>query len=127
MANPFVHVELNTTNLDQARAFYQALFDWTLADMPLPVEGAEGSGEVYVTIDPGGGTGGGMMRQMMPGALSSWLAYVHVADIREATEKARRLGATVLKDVSEVHGMGWLSILRDPTGALLGLWQPAAR
>jgi predicted enzyme related to lactoylglutathione lyase len=127
MANPFVHVELNSTNLGQAKAFYQGLFDWKLEEMPLPVEGAEGSGEVYVTIDPSGGTGGGMMRQMMPGAPSSWLAYVHVGNIRESTDKARRLGATVLKDVSEVKGMGWLSILRDPTGALIGLWQPASK
>jgi predicted enzyme related to lactoylglutathione lyase len=25
--------------------------------------------------------------------------------------------------VSEVPGMGWLSIIKDPTGAVLGLWQ----
>ena len=126
MGNPFVHVELNTTHLDQAKAFYQGLFDWKLSEMPLPVAGADASGEVYLTIDPSGGTGGGMMRQMMPDAPSSWLAYVYVSDIRESTEKARLLGATVLKDVSEVLGMGWLSILSDPTGALFGLWQPMA-
>lgn len=28
MANPFVHVELNTTDPDQAKAFYRRLFDW---------------------------------------------------------------------------------------------------
>jgi predicted enzyme related to lactoylglutathione lyase len=28
-----------------------------------------------------------------------------------------------MKDVTEVSGMGWLSFIRDPTGAVLGLWQ----
>ena len=28
MANPFVHVELMTGDVDKAKAFYEALFDW---------------------------------------------------------------------------------------------------
>jgi hypothetical protein len=28
-----------------------------------------------------------------------------------------------MKDVSEIKDMGWLSIIVDPTGAMLGLWQ----
>jgi predicted enzyme related to lactoylglutathione lyase len=31
-----------------------------------------------------------------------------------------------MKDVSEVQGMGWFSIITDPTGAHLGLWQNAS-
>jgi predicted enzyme related to lactoylglutathione lyase len=29
-----------------------------------------------------------------------------------------------MKDVTEVPGAGSLSIITDPTGAMLGLWQP---
>ena len=54
---------------------------------------------------------------------SFWLTYVEADDIAAATEKARSLGATVVKDVTEVMGMGWLSIIVDPTGAALGLWK----
>ena len=35
----------------------------------------------------------------------------------------KKLGAKVIKDVAEVPEMGWLSIISDPTGAKLGLWQ----
>ena len=31
--------------------------------------------------------------------------------------------ATVMRDVMSVMDEGWLSIIRDPTGAPLGLWQ----
>jgi predicted enzyme related to lactoylglutathione lyase len=117
MANPFVHVELNTTDLGKAKDFYGKLFDWKLEDAPMP----EGT---YTLINVGQGTGGGMMKQMMPGAPSAWLPYVVVDDIEASTKKAKSLGAKVLKDVTEVPQMGWLSIINDPTGATLGFWKP---
>jgi predicted enzyme related to lactoylglutathione lyase len=61
---------------------------------------------------------------MIPGASSDWMPYVGVADIKASTAKAKSLGAAVLRDVTEVMDLGWLSILKDPTGALIGLWQP---
>jgi uncharacterized protein len=117
MPNAFVHVELNTTDVDRAKAFYGKLFDWTLEDVPVP-------GMAYTMIKVGKGTGGGIMKHPMPGEPSIWLAYVEVDDIKASTEKARSLGATIIKDVIEVPGAGWLSILIDPTGAVLGLWKP---
>ncbi len=63
------------------------------------------------------------MKHPIPGAPSAWLAYVVVDDVKVATETAQSLGAGVMKDVSEVPGMGWFSIITDPTGAALGLWQ----
>lgn len=116
MANPFVHVELNTQDLGKAKDFYSKLFDWTLEDLPAPME--------YTLIKVGEGTAGGMMKHPMPGAPSFWLAYVGVDDINSATAKAKSLGATFIKDVTEIPDIGWFSIFMDPTGAALALWQP---
>jgi predicted enzyme related to lactoylglutathione lyase len=118
MGNAFVHAELATTDVDRARAFYGKLFDWKLEDIPV------GEGTTYTTIGVGEGTGGGMMKQMVPGAPSAWMPYVGVADIRESTKKAKSLGATIVRDVTPVMELGWLSILKDTTGAVIGLWQP---
>jgi predicted enzyme related to lactoylglutathione lyase len=120
MPNAFVHVELNTSNLDQAKAFYTKLFAWKLEDMPMP----QGT---YTMISVGEGTGGGMMTHPMPGAPSFWLPYVLVDDIQASTQKARALGANVIRDVMEVPQTGWLSIIQDPTGAVLGMWKPMMR
>jgi predicted enzyme related to lactoylglutathione lyase len=119
MANPFVDVELNTTDPAKAKDFYGKLFTWKLEDMQM------GPDLTYTMIQPGEGTGGGLLKQLAPGAPSAWLAYVDVPDVKAATEKARTLGARVMKDVTEVQGMGWFSIIIDPTGAALGLWQNA--
>ncbi len=120
MANAFVHVELSTTDLDKAKDFYGKLFQWTLEDVPM-------DGGTYTLIKVGEGTGGGMMKQMVPGAPSTWMAYVDVDDIAAATKRAKDLGATVMRDVTEVMGAGWLSIIVDPTGAVLGLWKAVSR
>jgi len=117
MANPFVHIELATTDLDKAKRFYGSLFEWKLEDVPM------GGGMTYTMIGVGEGTGGGMMKHPMPGAPSAWLAYVSVDDIIDATKKARELGATIVRDVTEIPGHGRFSIIVDPTGAHLALWQ----
>jgi predicted enzyme related to lactoylglutathione lyase len=116
MPNPFVHIELNTTDVGKAKSFYGALFDWKLEDAPM-------SGGSYTLIQVGEGTGGGLMRHPVPNAPSAWVAYVLVDDVRASLAKAKSLGATMLKDVTDVPGMGQFSIIADPTGAPVGLWQ----
>jgi predicted enzyme related to lactoylglutathione lyase len=117
MGNPFVHVELMSTDVGKAKSFYGKLFDWKLEDMPM-------GDMTYTMIRVGEGTGGGLMKNPVPGAPSSWLAYVLVDDLKAATSKAKSLGATVMKDVTEVPGAGSFTIITDPTGAMLGLWEP---
>ena len=119
MPNPFIHAELATTNVPKAKAFYSKLFDWKLSDVPM-----EGDIGTYTMIEVGKGTGGGIMKQLCPGAPSAWMPYVLVKDIDAATKKAKKLRAKIMKDVTEVEDMGWLSIIVDPTGAVLGLWEP---
>ena len=118
MANPFVHLELNTPDPGKAKSFYSELFQWQLEDVPNPVVPTG----TYTMIKVGEGVGGGIMKQV-PNGPTGWLPYAEVDDIRAATKKAKSLGGEVLKDVTKVVGMGWLSIIRDPTGSVLGLWQ----
>jgi uncharacterized protein len=122
MPNPFVHVELQSPDPQKAKAFYSKLFQWRLEEMSDQSTPDHG----YTLIRVGEGTGGGIMKQV-PGAPSGWYAYVAVDDIHASTKKAQELGAQVMKDVTEVPEMGWFSIIRDPTGAVLGLWQTKSR
>ena len=115
MANPFVHLDLITGDVDKAKAFYGALFDWNLRYVP---------GMNYMIVKVGKGTCGGMMACLGPEVSPQWLPHVHVEDIAGTLARARALGATVIKEVTEVPGKGWCGILVDPGGAALALWQP---
>src|SRR6266508_3787352 len=104
MPNPFVHVELQTKDVAKAKTLYSKLFDWKLEDMPMP--------------------GGGMFQNPDPNVPPFWLAYVGVDDVAASTKRAKELGATVMQDVMQVGDFGKMSVLRDPTGAHIALWQP---
>lgn len=117
MANPFVHIELNTNDVGKAKTFYGQLFDWELEDVPM------GPDSTYTMIGVGDdGTGGGIMQHPMAGAPSAWIPYVEVDDVGDSTKKAQTLGATIIRDVTEIPEMGSFSIISDPTGGVLGLW-----
>jgi uncharacterized protein len=120
VGNPFVHIELNTTDPKKAKEFYGSLFSWKLEDMPMPTG-------TYTMINVGQGTGGGMMKHPMPGAPSSWLAYIDVDDIQASTKKAKTLGATIVRDVTEIPNVGSFSIIQDPTGAVFAMWKGAKK
>ena len=81
---------------------------------------AMGGGMNYTMIDVGEGTGGGMMKHPMAGAPSAWLAYVRVDNVSAATAKAKSLGATILREVTEVPNAGACHVLvrgRDDTNS----------
>lgn len=120
MPNPFCHIELNTTDVKRAKDFYGNLFNWKLQDMESPGGG-------YTMIEVGEGTGGGMMKNPIPGAPSFWLSYILVDDVRAATRRAAELGGQIMKDVTPVASFGEFSVITDPTGAHFALWQPKSR
>jgi hypothetical protein len=117
MANPFVHIELHTKDVDKSKKFYAGMFDWKMEAIP---------GMDYTIINVGEGTGGGIMKNPMPSDPDNWLPYIMVDDVAASTKKAKSLGAAIAKDVTEVPDMGWFSVIVDPTGAAFGLWQPKA-
>ena len=51
-----------------------------------------------------------------------WLTYVQVADCAAATAKAKELGASAMVEDMEI-GMGRISVLGDPQGATIALFQ----
>lgn len=117
MSQPFVHLELNTPDLAKAKAFYSGLFGWTFDDQNM------GPAGTYSMFKAGEGPGGGIFS--MPGAPTekAWVPYVGVEDLKAATDKGASLGATVVMREQVVPGHGIFSILVDPTGAPIALWQ----
>jgi len=114
LPNPVVHLELRTVNLSRACAFYTGLFGWS-------VDTVRVGSQAYLALELGRGINGGVVER--DGEQPAWLPYVEVADIAEATEHGRRLGATVRLEPREGPA-GWRSVLAVPAGAEIALWQP---
>ena len=116
MANPFVHLELATEDVAAAKSFYGEMFGWTFSDNDM------GNGMIYSTFKPDSGPGGGLFT--MPGRPTAWLAYVGVEDVDAETEKAVSLGAKVLHGPHDIPNVGRFTVMTDPTGAVIAIFQP---
>ncbi len=112
-ANPVVHLELYTGNLPRACTFLTRMFRWRAEQIDV-------HGCTYLALELGGAIGGGVVERDSDRSL--WLPYVEVADVFEASERARTLGASVLLEPREGPA-GWRSIVEAPAGGTLGLWQ----
>jgi predicted enzyme related to lactoylglutathione lyase len=116
-SNPVVHLELHTGDLPQAGALYAELFGWR----PEWIATRAGS---YLSLELGDRFGGGIVECGIRRPL--WLPYVEVAEIAEATDRARELGASVLLEPREGPA-GWRSVVVTPFGGEIAFWQPKAR
>ena len=113
-SHPVVHLELHTGNLESALGFYAGLFDWR-------PELIEAGSTPYVGLDVGEGIEGGAVECGAKRPI--WLPYVRVANVAEATDRARMLGASVLLEPREGPA-GWRSVLSSQSGAEVALWHP---
>jgi predicted enzyme related to lactoylglutathione lyase len=111
-----VHLELHTGNLARASAFYSDLLGWR-------PERIEAGGRSYLALDLGGGLGGGVVE--CGTARPLWLPYVSTPEITRATERAERLGASVLLEPREGPA-GWRSVVATPDGGEIAFWQSKA-
>ena len=111
--NRVVHLELHSSDREGARAFYAELCHWRSAQ----IDTRHGS---YLALAMGDGLGGGIVE--CPTERSLWLPYVEVADIREATDRASRLGAAVLLEPREGPA-GWRSVIATGSGGEVAFWQ----
>ena len=109
-----VHLELHTGDVARARAYYAELCGWRQERM-------QAAGGSYLALELAGGLGGGIVECDTERSL--WLPYVEVGQIDAATERARRLGASVLLEPRE-GAAGWRSVVATPAGGELAFWQP---
>jgi len=112
-AQPVVHMELHTGDLSRASAFYAELCGWRQERV------GAGCGS-YLALELARGFGGGIVE--CPTERPLWLPYVEVGQIGDATDRARRLGASVLLAPREGPA-GWRSVVATPAGGEIALWQ----
>ncbi len=117
--NDFCFVDLATEDLGKAKKVYGSLFAWTFEEMNMGEQGP------YVSIKAGGGPGAGMYVKPTPGAPTAWTPYVQVDNLEATVEKVKELGGGVVIPPTQIpHDMGAFSIIRDPSGGVIGVYKP---
>lgn len=111
----FCWLDLSTSDLDGARAFYGELFGWEFEDSEIP------GGGVYTMCQLQGDEVAAIVQQdQQPG---HWNHYVSVENADETAAKAKQLGAHIFEEPFDVMESGRMAVFADPGGAVLCVWE----
>ncbi len=115
----FCWADLGTTDAAAAKRFYTGLFGWNADDRPM------GEGNYYTMFDVGGNSVAALYQQdpqqQAQGMPPNWLSYVSVDSVDQMAERTRSLGGTVMTEPFDVFEVGRMSLIQDPTGAVVAL------
>jgi predicted enzyme related to lactoylglutathione lyase len=122
----FCWVGLATSDPAAAQDFYTQLFDWEGAVL------TAGPAGTFTILRRAGEDAAILYRQTAQARAAAarphWTTYISVEDAEATAARADDLGgAQVFRAPFDVVDAGRVAAIRDPTGAILSLWQPRAR
>lgn len=115
----FCYCELSTVEYENSKEFYKNIFDWEVKENNEFLKytvfcknenillGMYDSDDEQLEIDFSG----------------TWTPFISVVDIEKTIEKAVKNGGECLQESFEADNYGKAAIIKDPTGALISLWQ----
>ena len=115
MSNKITWLEVASTDVPASGEFYRKLFDWPIVtDVATNYTMTSfGRGHTGIGFSPVDETQG-----VAPGSV---LVYVDVDDIDAAIARAKKLGAPIYVDKTELPTVGWMAIFGDPGGNRIGV------
>ena len=113
--NSLVWNELQTNDIEGAKAFYNAVFGWT--------DEVDQTG--YVACSAGDRVQAGMMAidESWGPVPPNWTIYFMVEDVAAMAEKVRELGGNVMVPPSPAGEVGTFSVVQDPQGGAFSMMQ----
>ena len=112
--------DLTVANADECRDFYEAVVGWKAAELSM------GDYSDYVMSTPAEESpvaGVCHARGGNAGLPPQWLMYVHVEDIEQSLDACTQRGGTIVSPVRIMKGQGKYSVVQDPAGAVLALFE----
>jgi len=113
--------ELATKDVEAAKKFFGETVGWTFSGMEME------NGMYWVAMD-GDKPIGGIMAMEGPhfeGQSPHWTSYLSVDDVDARIEKTTANGGEVVMPAFDVPHVGRIAMIKDPTGAKLGIITPA--
>jgi len=111
-------IDITVTNADDRErlvAFLVEVFGWTFE--------ASGPDMGYYTMLRQDGADVAAVGQQETGG-GRWVTFLSTPDIEDSARRVRAAGGTVFVEPMAIMRAGSMALAADPTGAVLGLWQP---
>ncbi len=119
----FIWYELNTPDPKAAAAFYGHVLGWEAKPF--------GDGQDYTVVSAAGVNVGGIMGLPADAceahAHAGWVGYLGVDDVDATAVRIRAAGGSILREPTDIPGVGRFAVAADPNGAVFLLirgWSP---
>lgn len=121
--NRVTHFEIQADNLERAKKFYQTVFGWKVEQwMSKEKDGMDYWG--FITGKSMPGINGGLYdRSTSENKFYLFDCTIDVANIDKAVEAVKANGGTIIKEKSEIAGVGWFASAKDTEDNRFGLMQ----
>jgi predicted enzyme related to lactoylglutathione lyase len=117
-----VHFEIPADDVEKIIKFYTSLFGWKTEKVP--------DMEYYAVSTVPMDEKGNLLRQGVNGGIykkdqsqQQPINYIGVESVAEYSKKITDLGGQILLPKTEIPGMGWFAIAKDPEGNVFGLFE----
>lgn len=128
-ATALVHFEIQASDIDRAKKFYETVFEWKIEAVPgmeyWLIYGGRSKGMDGGVV----GINGGMLRRkgsepIDGAAVNAFVCTLEVEDIDRRTDMIVNSGGSLVVEKVSIMGMGWLAYCKDTEGNIFGLMQP---
>ncbi|MDX1416541.1 MAG: VOC family protein [Candidatus Promineifilaceae bacterium] len=118
----FSWVDLATTDVEGAKAFYGGLFGWEFVDIPTD----QSAPYTMATLEGYNVAGMGPLPPDMQaqGIPPNWTSYIKHDNVDAVAEKITAAGGNLSLPPMDVMDSGRMLMATDPGGAVFGVWQP---
>jgi len=113
-------VDLVSTDIPRARAFYEEVFGWT------PGEASPEFGGYFMFEKGDAPVAGAAPRMQGDEGPSRWQVYLRSSDLSATTARVGPAAGEVVVPPMAVADLGSMAMVRDATGAYVGVWEPGA-
>jgi predicted enzyme related to lactoylglutathione lyase len=122
VAGTLCWADLSTPDPKRAADFYSGLLGWQVTVAPKDSSG-------YLHIKNVEQFIGGIppTTRCPPGAPPHWLVYFLVDDVDAVASKAKALGSKLYLEPMTMEGVGRMSVIADPQGAVFAIFKPERR
>jgi uncharacterized protein len=130
LSNPVVWFEIYVSNMERAKAFYEAVFAVKLEKMPAPTEEI-GKMEIEMWSFPANkeatnttyGACGMLVRMegFSPGSGGATIVYFGCEDCVIEAARVTENGGSIFKEKMSIGEHGFIALVYDPEGNMIGL------
>jgi predicted enzyme related to lactoylglutathione lyase len=129
--NPVVHFEMPYKDAKRVAEFYKKAFGWQMtqlgSEMGAYITAATAETDANRMVKRPGAINGGFYDLSIPEASKAPSVVIAVEDIKKAAKDIEAAGGKILREVTEIPGIGLWASFKDSEGNRVSVLQPNPR